>query len=119
MTQRVPGEGSQNVTMEEASLLDRARRGDPTAVEALLSSTVGEGYDASPNRQPLCKCTEYSHDEVIAAIKQNELRICGQGPHYLNPAPLAPRQRMGFIASQVADLQFTKKILDPLLGLLL
>jgi nitrite reductase (NADH) large subunit len=43
-------------------------------VEALLASTVGEGYDASPNRQPLCKCTPYSHDEVIAAIRQNELK---------------------------------------------
>jgi len=43
-------------------------------VEALLASTVGEGYDASPNKQPMCKCTEYSHDEVIAAIKQNELK---------------------------------------------
>ena len=43
-------------------------------VEALLASTVGEGYDASPNRQPLCKCTEYSHDEIIAAIKVNELK---------------------------------------------
>ena len=39
-------------------------------VEALLASTVGEGYDASPNKKPMCKCTEYSHDEVIAAIKQ-------------------------------------------------
>ncbi|MCK5480875.1 MAG: nitrite reductase large subunit NirB, partial [Gammaproteobacteria bacterium] len=43
-------------------------------VEALLASTVGEGYDASPNKQPMCKCTEYSHDEVIAVIKQNELK---------------------------------------------
>ena len=43
-------------------------------VEALLASTVGEGYDASPNKQAMCKCTEYSHDEVIAAIKQNELK---------------------------------------------
>jgi nitrite reductase (NADH) large subunit len=43
-------------------------------VEALLSSTVGEGYDASPNKQPICKCTEYSHDVVIATIKQNELK---------------------------------------------
>jgi len=43
-------------------------------VEALLASTVGEGYDASPNRQPMCKCTEYSHDEVIAAIRDNELK---------------------------------------------
>ncbi len=43
-------------------------------VEALLAGTVGEGYDASLNRKPMCKCTEYSHDEVIAAIKQNALK---------------------------------------------
>lgn len=43
-------------------------------VEALLASTVGDGYDASLNKQALCKCTEYSHDEVITAIKQNELK---------------------------------------------
>ena len=43
-------------------------------VEALLASTVGEGYDASPNKQPICKCTDYSHDEVIGAIKENELK---------------------------------------------
>ena len=43
-------------------------------VEALLASTVGEGYDASPNKKAMCKCTDYSHDEVIAAIKQNELK---------------------------------------------
>jgi nitrite reductase (NADH) large subunit len=43
-------------------------------VEALLASTVGEGYDKSKNRQAMCKCTEYSHDEVIAAIKQNRLK---------------------------------------------
>jgi nitrite reductase (NADH) large subunit len=43
-------------------------------VEAILASTVGEGYDASPNKQPMCKCTEYSHDEVIAAIKTHELK---------------------------------------------
>jgi len=43
-------------------------------VEAVLSNTVGDGYDASPNKQPICKCTEHSHDEVIAAIKDNELK---------------------------------------------
>jgi nitrite reductase (NADH) large subunit len=43
-------------------------------VEALLSGTVGEGYDAAPSKQPLCKCTEYSHDEVIAAIRTNALK---------------------------------------------
>jgi nitrite reductase (NADH) large subunit len=43
-------------------------------VEAILASTVGEGYDASPNKQAMCKCTEYSHDEVIASIRTNELK---------------------------------------------
>ncbi|MCW8962918.1 MAG: nitrite reductase large subunit NirB [Gammaproteobacteria bacterium] len=43
-------------------------------VEAVLSNTVGDGYDASPNKQPMCKCTEHSHDEVIDAIKENELK---------------------------------------------
>jgi nitrite reductase (NADH) large subunit len=43
-------------------------------VEAVLSNTVGDGYDASPNKQPMCKCTDHSHDEVIAAIKENELK---------------------------------------------
>jgi len=43
-------------------------------VEALLSSTVGEGYDASLNKKPLCKCTEYSHDELIAGIRKHALK---------------------------------------------
>jgi nitrite reductase (NADH) large subunit len=43
-------------------------------VEALLASTVGEGYDQSRNRRALCKCTEFSHDEVIAAIRENGLK---------------------------------------------
>ena len=43
-------------------------------VEALLSSTVGEGYDATPSKKPICACTEYSHDDVIAAIKTNRLK---------------------------------------------
>lgn len=38
-------------------------------VESLLASTVGEGYSGAPSKQPLCGCTEHSHDEVIAAIK--------------------------------------------------
>jgi len=43
-------------------------------VEALLASTVGEGYDPVPSKKPLCKCTEYSHDEVIATIKEHGLK---------------------------------------------
>lgn len=43
-------------------------------VESLLASTVGEGYDAAPSKQPLCKCTEHSHGDVIKAIQENELK---------------------------------------------
>ncbi len=43
-------------------------------VEALLAGTVGEGYDRKPSKKPLCGCTEHSHDEVIAAIRDGGLK---------------------------------------------
>ncbi len=43
-------------------------------VEALLASTVGEGYEAAPSKKAMCKCTDHSHDEVIAAIRDQELK---------------------------------------------
>jgi nitrite reductase (NADH) large subunit len=43
-------------------------------VESILASTVGEGYSAAPSKKPLCTCTEYSHDEVIAGIKEYKLK---------------------------------------------
>ncbi|HIA09390.1 MAG TPA: NAD(P)/FAD-dependent oxidoreductase [Chromatiaceae bacterium] len=43
-------------------------------VEALLASTVGEGYDEAPSKKGMCGCTEHSHDEVIAGIKKYELK---------------------------------------------
>ena len=43
-------------------------------VESILASTVGEGYSAAPSKKPMCNCTEHSHDEVIRAIKQQELK---------------------------------------------
>ena len=43
-------------------------------VEAILASTVGEGYDEAPSKKGMCACTEHSHDEVIAAIKKGELK---------------------------------------------
>lgn len=43
-------------------------------VESILSATVGDGYDATPNKKAVCGCTEHSHDEVIDAIKQHELK---------------------------------------------
>jgi len=43
-------------------------------VESILASTVGEGYSAAPSKQPMCGCTEFSHDEIIAGIKEYELK---------------------------------------------
>ncbi len=42
-------------------------------VEALLTNTVGEGYSEAPSKKPLCACTDYSHDEVIRAIRDEQL----------------------------------------------
>jgi len=43
-------------------------------VESILASTVGEGYSAAPSKKPMCSCTDYSHDEIIAGIKEYELK---------------------------------------------
>ena len=53
-------------------------------VEALLASTVGEGYAAAPSKQTMCSCTELSHDEVIKAIKKEELKSMRTLFDYLN-----------------------------------
>ncbi|MET0029054.1 MAG: nitrite reductase large subunit NirB [Candidatus Thiodiazotropha sp.] len=43
-------------------------------VEALLASTVGEGYSAAPSKKAMCSCTERSHDEVRRAIREDGLK---------------------------------------------
>jgi len=43
-------------------------------VESILASTVGEGYDKPQNKKALCECSDYSHDEIIKAIKENQLK---------------------------------------------
>lgn len=43
-------------------------------VEAILAATVGEGYDATPARRPMCACTEHSHDEVRRTIVAQSLK---------------------------------------------
>ncbi|MEN8166152.1 MAG: nitrite reductase large subunit NirB [Pseudomonadota bacterium] len=53
-------------------------------VEALLASTVGEGYAAAPSKKAMCGCTELSHDEVIKAIKKEEIKSMRKLFDYLN-----------------------------------
>lgn len=42
-------------------------------VEQILASTLGGDYSAAAKSKPLCKCTEYTHDEVQLSIKSNHL----------------------------------------------
>ena len=42
-------------------------------VEQILASTLGGDYSAAPKTKPLCKCTDYTHDEVQTTIKQQHL----------------------------------------------
>ncbi len=53
-------------------------------VEALLASTVGDGYAAAPSRQAMCNCTERSHDEVKEAIRKEGLKSMRKVFDYLN-----------------------------------
>ncbi len=45
-------------------------------VEQLLASTLGSDYSA-PEAKPLCKCTDYTHDQVRAAIREQHLTSVG------------------------------------------
>jgi nitrite reductase (NADH) large subunit len=42
-------------------------------VEQLLAATLGGDYSTASKQKPLCKCTEYTHDEVRAQIRERHL----------------------------------------------
>ncbi|HHH47450.1 MAG TPA: NAD(P)/FAD-dependent oxidoreductase [Gammaproteobacteria bacterium] len=42
-------------------------------VEQILAHTLGSDYSEAPSAKPLCKCTEHTHDEVRAAIREQKL----------------------------------------------
>ena len=42
-------------------------------VEALLASTLGD-YSTATKKKPLCGCTDHSHDEIRAAIRDRKLK---------------------------------------------
>jgi nitrite reductase (NADH) large subunit len=42
-------------------------------VEALLAHTLGGDYSQSPSKKPLCGCTEHTHDEIRAGIRDHKL----------------------------------------------
>ncbi|MEN6628943.1 MAG: FAD-dependent oxidoreductase, partial [Sulfuricella sp.] len=42
-------------------------------VEQILASTLGGDYSPAPQTKPLCGCTEHTHEEVRAAIRDHKL----------------------------------------------
>ena len=42
-------------------------------VEQILMSTLGNDYSETPARKPLCKCTDYTHEEVRHTIREHHL----------------------------------------------
>mgnify|MGYP001215091873 CR=1 FL=1 len=43
-------------------------------VQQILAFTLGGDYSETPAKKPLCKCTEFSHDEIRKSIRDNELK---------------------------------------------
>ncbi len=43
-------------------------------VEALLANTLGGDYSAKPSKKPICTCTEFSHQDVLQAIRDRSLK---------------------------------------------
>ena len=43
-------------------------------VEQLISETLGGDYNESEKRKSICRCTEYSHDEIRAVIPEENLK---------------------------------------------
>ncbi len=42
-------------------------------VEQVLAHTLGADYSDSPSEKPVCKCTDYTHDDVRKAITEQKL----------------------------------------------
>ncbi|NOY63680.1 MAG: NAD(P)/FAD-dependent oxidoreductase, partial [Gammaproteobacteria bacterium] len=51
-------------------------------VEQILASTLGGDYSATPQEKPLCKCTDYTHDEVRKSIRENQLTNISAVMHF-------------------------------------
>ncbi len=53
-------------------------------VEQILVSTVGSDFDATPSKKAMCGCTDFSHDEVMEAIRKGGLKDMATLFRYLN-----------------------------------
>ena len=52
-------------------------------VEQILASTLGGDYSQASNVKPLCPCTDFTHEEVQKAIKEQQLTSIRQTMDYL------------------------------------
>ncbi len=52
-------------------------------VEQILASTVGD-YSDTPKKKAMCGCTDHTHDEVRAAIRDNKLTSIPQAMSFLD-----------------------------------
>jgi nitrite reductase (NADH) large subunit len=53
-------------------------------VETLLAATVGGDYSVAPSKKPLCGCTDYTHDEIRAAIGENNLKTLPEAMRFMD-----------------------------------
>ena len=52
-------------------------------VEQILAVTAGGDYSATPKTKSMCGCTEHTHEEVRAAIRQNKLLTIPQVQQFM------------------------------------
>ncbi len=52
-------------------------------VEQILASVLGGDYSAAPSEKPMCGCTDYTHDQVRVAIRENGLKSIPDVMHFL------------------------------------
>ncbi|MCS6474407.1 (2Fe-2S)-binding protein, partial [Burkholderia thailandensis] len=52
-------------------------------VEQILMSTLGGDYSASPKAKPVCGCTDHTHAEVRAAIREHKLLSVPEAMRFL------------------------------------
>ncbi len=52
-------------------------------VEQILAFTLGGDYSASPKTKPMCGCTDHTHEEVRAAIREHKLLAIPAAMHFL------------------------------------
>lgn len=52
-------------------------------VEALLATTAGGDYSTATKKKPMCGCTEHTHDEVRAVIRDNFFATVGAAQQFM------------------------------------